>query len=50
MEEVRTAARAMADKGDVQICQRGEVVDPQSFQGPIRLRLVVGTGDRGPEI
>lgn len=38
MEPVRqTAARMMAD-GEVEITQRGSVVDPATVRGPIRIR------------
>ena len=39
MEPVREAARRLAARGAIEITQRGAVVDPLSFRGPIRLRL-----------
>lgn len=39
MEEVRNSARALAQKGMIEITQKGRAVDPQNFRGPIRLRL-----------
>ena len=37
----RTIARALARAGDVEILQRGVVVDPeQNWRGPIRIRAV----------
>ena len=39
MEEVRNSARALALKGMIEITQKGKVVDPHNFRGPIRLRL-----------
>lgn len=39
MEEVRDSARALAQKGMIEITQKGKAVDPQNFRGPIRLRL-----------
>lgn len=39
MESVRTAARALAAEGLIEITQGGKAVDPQNFRGPIRLRL-----------
>lgn len=39
MEEVRDSARALAQKGMIEITQKGRAVDPQNFRGPIRLRL-----------
>ena len=38
MEPVREAARHMVAHGAVQITQGGEVVDPESVRGPIRIR------------
>jgi hypothetical protein len=38
MEPVRVAARQMVADGEVQITQGGEVVDPESARGPIRIR------------
>lgn len=38
MEPVREAARHMVADGEVQITQGGEVVDPESVRGPIRIR------------
>ena len=38
MESVREAARHMVADGEVQITQGGEVVDPESVRGPIRIR------------
>jgi hypothetical protein len=39
MERVREAARRLVAQGKIEILQRGRVVDPSSFRGPIRLRL-----------
>ena len=38
MEPVREQARAMVARGDLEITQKGEVVDPVTARGPIRLR------------
>ena len=38
MEPVREAARRLADAGEVEITQKGDVVDPESARGPIRIR------------
>ena len=38
MEPVREVARHMVAHGEVQITQGGEVVDPESVRGPIRIR------------
>lgn len=38
MEPVREAAHHMVADGEVQITQGGEVVDPESARGPIRIR------------
>jgi hypothetical protein len=40
MEPVREAARRLRDEGEVEITQRGEVVDPVTARGPIRIRRV----------
>lgn len=39
MEEVRQSARLLAHKGLIEITQKGQVVNPDNFRGPIRLRL-----------
>ena len=39
MEKVREAARLLVADGLIEICQKGQVVDPSAFRGPIRLRL-----------
>jgi hypothetical protein len=38
MEPVRRAARRMVDTGEVEITQKGSVVDPSTAKGPIRIR------------
>lgn len=40
MEQVRQAARRLAHAGRIEITQKGKVVDPDTFRGPIRLRHV----------
>jgi len=39
MEEVRMAARRLVARGSIEITQGGNVVDPSTAKGPIRLRL-----------
>ena len=39
MDDVRRVAFAMADRGELDVTQRGEVVDGPTARGPIRLRL-----------
>ena len=39
MEPVRAAARELVARGELEVTQRGEVVDPGRARGPIRLRL-----------
>lgn len=39
MERVRQAARRLAARGEVEVLQKGRVVDPTDARGPIRLRL-----------
>ena len=41
MEEVRQAARRLVHQGLIEITQKGLVVDPSEFKGPIRLRLKI---------
>ncbi len=38
MEPARQAARRLVDRGSVVITQGGEVVDPATAKGPIRIR------------
>ncbi len=38
MDDVRAVAFAMADRGELDVTQGGEVVDGRSARGPIRLR------------
>lgn len=40
MEQVRQAARRLVHLKIIEILQRGRVVDPSQFKGPIRLRLL----------
>lgn len=40
MEKVRASARLLAAKGKIAITQSGKEVDPSSFRGPIRLKLL----------
>ncbi len=40
MEPVRQAARRLAQRGQIEILQKGRPVDPGRFRGPIRLRLI----------
>ena len=42
MDAVREVAYAMADRGEVEVTQKGEVVDGRRARGPIRLRLPPG--------
>jgi Protein of unknown function (DUF3253) len=39
MEPARMAARRLVDQGEVEILQRGRVVDPSTAEGPLRIRL-----------
>ena len=39
MERARSAARRLVAAGQVEITQKGRVVDPSSARGPIRIRL-----------
>lgn len=40
MEPARSAARRLVAVGEVEITQRGSVVDPSTATGPIRIRRV----------
>ncbi len=39
MNDVREVAYAMADRGELEVTQKGEVVDGRTARGAIRLRL-----------
>jgi hypothetical protein len=39
MDRTRAAARRLHHAGQIHVTQRGEIVDPESARGPIRLRL-----------
>lgn len=41
MEEVRQIARCAVHAGKAEILQKGKVVDPTSFRGPIRVRATL---------
>lgn len=43
MDACREVAARLADDGLVEICQRGEPVDPETARGPIRIRLAGGS-------
>jgi hypothetical protein len=38
MQRTRNAARRLVATGDLEVTQRGQVVDPSTAKGPIRLR------------
>jgi hypothetical protein len=40
MEPARRAARRLVAAGEVELVQRGRVVDPSTFRGPVRIRRV----------
>ena len=40
MEPARRAARRLVAAGEVELLQRGRVVDPSTFRGPVRIRRV----------
>jgi hypothetical protein len=42
MEAARAAARRLVAAGDVEITQGGQVVDPSTCKGPIRIRRAGG--------
>ena len=39
MDDVRAAAARLADRGDVEVTQRGRPVDIGTARGPVRIRL-----------
>jgi len=39
MDDVRAAAGRLADRGDVDVTQRGHLVDIREARGPVRIRL-----------
>lgn len=39
MEEVRQAARRLAEQNKIVITQKGQVINPTEIKGPIRLKL-----------
>ena len=42
MQPVRDAAAALADRGELEVTQRGRPVDPRAARGPIRLGRPAG--------
>ena len=42
MEDTRRAARRLAHRQRIEVLQKGRVVDPADFRGPIRLRHSIG--------
>ena len=48
MDTVRDAARDLVARGELEVTQKGEVVDLDAARGPIRLRLP-GGADRRPD-
>jgi hypothetical protein len=38
LEPARRAARRLVARGEVELTQRGRVVDPSTFRGPVRIR------------
>ena len=49
MPEVRAAARRLAERGEVQVTQGGEVVDVAEARGPVRIRRTRPDGSDGSE-
>ena len=41
MEKVRQAARILVSQNKIQILQKGQIVEPATAKGPIRLRLKI---------
>ena len=47
MHATREVAVRLVEEGAIQITQKGQAVDPHTFKGPIRLRLVPETKTLG---
>jgi hypothetical protein len=47
MHATREVAVRLVEEGAIQITQKGQAVDPHTFKGPIRLRLVLETKTLG---
>jgi hypothetical protein len=43
MDGARSAAGRLADRGEVEVTQRGQVVDVASARGPVRIRRAART-------
>jgi hypothetical protein len=39
MDRTRDVVRALAREGEIEVCQKGSVVDMDAVKGPIRLRM-----------
>jgi len=48
IDEVREAAFALADAGEIEVTQHGAVVDGRTARGPVRLRSATGRRPRAP--
>lgn len=48
MEPVRQAAQRLVERGEVEITQKGEIVDLATVRGPIRIRLPRDPGVSDP--
>jgi hypothetical protein len=46
MPAAREAAARLADGGEAEVTQRGEVVDVRTARGPVRVRRAVRSGDQ----
>jgi hypothetical protein len=47
MDEVRAAAGRLAARGEVDVTQRGQVVDIAAARGPVRIRRHRAAGEKG---
>ncbi|MEM1296728.1 MAG: DUF3253 domain-containing protein [Verrucomicrobiota bacterium] len=45
MEATRTVARSLVKAGEIEVCQKGAVVDAETAKGPIRLRLAAKSAE-----
>jgi hypothetical protein len=41
MPATRSVAKRLVAEGKIEITQKGQVVDPEKFKGPIRFRLKI---------
>tara|TARA_B110000977_G_scaffold11481_1_gene14821 strand:- start:125 stop:409 length:285 start_codon:yes stop_codon:yes gene_type:complete len=50
MDATRTEARQLAEEGLIEICQKGKAVDPRTFRGIVRLKLLGSKMQEGTQV